>query len=176
MQNTANIAYVSLGSNTGDSQAWLDQALRRLAAIPGAKVAAVSGRYRTEPQNDKNQPWFVNQVAALYTGLAPLDLLKALQSIETDLGRVREQGRRFGPRSIDLDIIIYSAQGAEQGAGLEVSLPELTLPHPRFRQRAFVLIPLREIAAKTSNKLLAETQAALDQLDYRLEGDQIFQA
>ena len=175
MQNTANIAYISLGSNTGDSEAWLDEALRRLAALPGLEVAAVSGRYRTEPQNDKNQPWFVNQVAALYTGLAPLDLLKALQGIETALGRVREQGRRFGPRSLDLDIIIYVEKGGE-GGGLEVSLPELTLPHPRFRQRAFVLVPLREIAAQTSEKLLAETRAALDKLEYRLEGDRIYQA
>ncbi|MDR1125262.1 MAG: 2-amino-4-hydroxy-6-hydroxymethyldihydropteridine diphosphokinase [Deltaproteobacteria bacterium] len=177
MRNTSSIAYISLGSNIGDSPACMDEALRLTAAISGVKVAAVSGRWRTEPQDDKNQPWFVNQAAALYTGLAPLDLLKLLQGVENALGRVREWGRRFGPRTIDLDILLYERQdGLEQGAWLEISLPELTLPHPRFRRRAFVLVPLREVAAKTSTKLLAETQAALDKLDYRLEGDRIFQA
>lgn len=175
MQKLSNLAFISLGSNSGDSRAILAEALRRLAALPGVEIAAASACYCTEPQDDKNQPWFFNQAAALRTELAPLELLEGLQGVENALGRVREAGRRFGPRTLDLDILAYYEQGREEGAGVEISLTNLTLPHPRLWRRAFVLVPLLEIAADFSSDLNAKARAALEKLDYRLESNKIYQ-
>jgi 2-amino-4-hydroxy-6-hydroxymethyldihydropteridine diphosphokinase len=132
-------AYLGLGSNLGDREAQLQKALERLAALPDAAVAAVSPIYETEPWGDAEQPFFLNQVVALALGASwsPKRLLAALQAIETDLGRVRGT-RRFGPRTLDLDILTYGRE--------RLVAPDLIVPHPRLRERLFVLVPLADIA------------------------------
>ncbi|GJD97372.1 2-amino-4-hydroxy-6-hydroxymethyldihydropteridine diphosphokinase [Methylobacterium iners] len=129
-------AYLGLGSNVGDKAAMIAEAVARLAATPGIAVTARSGDYRTPPWGDTDQDWFLNAALAVETTLSPHDLLEAGLAIETALGRVRE--RRWGPRVIDIDVLSY--------AGAEVSDARLVLPHRFVRERAFVLVPLAEIA------------------------------
>ncbi len=130
---------MGLGSNLGDRQATLAQARERLAALPGATLAAQSPVYETEPWGDCDQPDFLNQVVALELGpdWSPRRLLTALSAIETALGRVRGD-RRYGPRTLDLDILLYGDR--------RVAEPDLIIPHPRLRERAFVLVPLADLA------------------------------
>jgi 2-amino-4-hydroxy-6-hydroxymethyldihydropteridine diphosphokinase len=128
-------AFVSLGSNLGERVAALGAARVALAALPATTVLAASRIYETEPQDLFDQPSFLNQVVCLETALAPLELLAFTQRIEADAGRVREV--RFGPRTLDVDILLF--EGVESGAS------ELTLPHPRLWQRAFVLVPLADL-------------------------------
>jgi 2-amino-4-hydroxy-6-hydroxymethyldihydropteridine diphosphokinase len=128
-------AFVALGSNLGDRVAYLARARDALTALPGTSVLATSRVYETAPQDVTDQPPFLNQVVCLETGLAPLELLRACQAIEDANGRVRE--RRYGPRTIDVDILLFQ--------GVESDDPELTLPHPRMMQRAFVMAPLAEV-------------------------------
>ncbi|WP_428558650.1 MAG: 2-amino-4-hydroxy-6-hydroxymethyldihydropteridine diphosphokinase [Solidesulfovibrio sp. DCME] len=133
-------AYLGLGSNLGDREAHLAAARERLAALPGATLAAGSPVYATEPWGDADQPGFRNQVVALELddSWSARRLLAALQAIEAALGRVRDPGRRFGPRTIDLDILLFGGQRLNE--------PDLVVPHPRLRQRAFVLVPLADLA------------------------------
>ena len=128
-----------MGANIGDAEGALSLACEALAALPDVRLDAVSTIYRTEPQDLKEQPWFHNQVARMLCGSQwePLEFLKALLSIEQRLGRVRT-GPRYGPRHMDLDLLLFGEHILES----EV----LTLPHPKIRERAFVLVPLREIA------------------------------
>lgn len=128
-------AFVSLGSNVGDREAFLRVALERIVTLPRTVVVAVSSVYETSPQELTDQAPFLNQVACVETALAPLDLLRGCQQIETAAGRVRAV--HFGPRTLDIDILLYE--------GVESDDPELTLPHPRMWHRAFVLVPLAEI-------------------------------
>jgi 2-amino-4-hydroxy-6-hydroxymethyldihydropteridine diphosphokinase len=127
--------FVSLGSNQGDRAAYLRAAREALAAVPATTVVAASGTYQTAPQDLPDQQAFLNQVVCLETRLEPLDLLGQCQRIEREHGRVR--GLRFGPRTLDIDILLF--QDAESDD------PELTLPHPRMVKRAFVLVPLAEL-------------------------------
>ena len=127
--------FLSLGSNLGDRAASLAAARDALAALPATAVVAVSGRYETAPQDHEDQPAFLNQVVCVETGLEPYDLLRQCQRIENEHGRTREL--RFGPRTLDVDILLFQ--------GFESEDPELTLPHPRMLRRAFVLVPLNEI-------------------------------
>ena len=129
-------AYVGLGANLGDRSAMLRAALEQVAAEPGVTVVAVSTVRETEPVGYLDQPWFLNAVAAIDTELPPGDLLDRLLGIERRLGRTRE-GPRFGPRTIDLDLLLY---GDEQ-----VAEPGLEVPHPRLHERLFVLEPLFEL-------------------------------
>lgn len=129
-------AYVGLGSNQGDSVENIRQGLRKLNANPGVKVREVAGLYKTAPVGYLEQDWFVNTVARIETSLNPHGLLKLLLTIEDELGRIRTI--RWGPRTLDLDLLIY--------AGEEIESTELTVPHPRMRERAFVMVPLAEIA------------------------------
>ena len=129
-------AYLGLGSNLGDKRAMLTEALARLDATPGIRVTARSRFYRTPPWGDTNQDWFLNAAAALDTTLLPADLLAACLSVERQLGRVR--GRKWGPRSIDIDVLAYGQEAVDD--------PDLVLPHPFVLQRAFVLKPLADIA------------------------------
>lgn len=129
-------AYLGLGSNIGDKAAMLAAAIERLDAWPGIRVIARSGDYRTPPWGETDQDWFLNAAVGVETTLAPHDLLEACLAIESALGRVRE--RRWGPRIIDIDVLHY--------AGAEVSDERLVLPHRFVRERAFVLVPLSEIA------------------------------
>ena len=126
--------YLGLGSNMGDRQENLDRALGFLSQR--LRVEKVSSVYDTEPVGNVNQPRFLNQVCQVYTSLAPTELLSLAKGIERKLGRV--PGKPNAPRPIDIDILFYGDQIIET--------PELVIPHPRLTERAFVLIPLAEIA------------------------------
>lgn len=129
-------AYLGIGSNIGDMAAMLDRAVAGLAAVPGIAIVARSADYRTPPWGKTDQPWFLNGAVAIDTELDPHGLLDACLSVEHDLGRVREE--RWGPRVIDIDVLAY------EGAAVEDA--RLVLPHRYVRERAFVLVPLAEIA------------------------------
>lgn len=129
-------AYLGIGSNIGDMARMLDRAVAGLSATPGISVNARSADYRTPPWGKTDQSWFLNGALAIDTDLGPHDLLDACLSVEHDLGRVREE--RWGPRLIDIDVLSYE--------GAAVSDARLILPHRYVRERAFVLVPLAEIA------------------------------
>jgi 2-amino-4-hydroxy-6-hydroxymethyldihydropteridine diphosphokinase len=124
-------AYVGLGANLGDREATIRSAL---AALPG--VAAVSTLRETEPLGVTDQPRFLNGVAAVETELSPRELLDSLLAVERRLGRERRE--RWGPRTIDLDLLLYGGEELEE--------PGLTVPHPLLHERRFVLEPLAELA------------------------------
>ncbi|MDF2630818.1 MAG: 2-amino-4-hydroxy-6-hydroxymethyldihydropteridine pyrophosphokinae [Symbiobacteriaceae bacterium] len=128
-------AYLSLGSNLGDRLGYLAEAIRRLGA-PHTRVTQVSSIYETAPWGKTDQPSFLNMAAAVETDLTPDELLRHILSVEQVLGRVRTV--RWGPRTVDIDMLLY---GDERRA-----TPDLQLPHPRMANRAFVLVPLLEIA------------------------------
>lgn len=130
-------AYIGLGSNLVDPYTQVCSAIDTLAALPGCTLGRCSSLYATAPLGPLPQPEYVNAVVSLATRLSPLELLAALQGIERDHGRVRD-GYRWGPRTLDLDLLLYDE--------LQVRLPELVLPHPEIANRAFVLVPLAEIA------------------------------
>lgn len=132
-------AYVGLGGNVGDVATTLRRALDALDALPGTRVVQASRLYRTPPWGRLDQPPFVNAVAELSTTLPAPDLLAAMLRIERVHGRTRDPATpRWGPRALDLDLLLH-------GAGT-VEVEGLRLPHPRLRERAFVLVPLAEIA------------------------------
>jgi len=135
------MAYVGLGANLGEAVTTLERAVGRMDRdIPGVRVAARSRIYHTAPMGPPDQPWYANMAAALAceAEVNPEGLFAALMAIERDLGRNRLLERRFGPRFIDIDLLAF---GNERRTS-----PDLTLPHPRMAQRAFVLAPLAEIA------------------------------
>lgn len=125
-------AYVGLGSNLGDREAALRSALELL----GEDVVAVSTLRETEPVGYLDQPAFLNAAAALETALEPHALLERLLAVERELGRTRD-GPRFGPRTIDLDLLLYEDRVIDE--------PGLVVPHPRMAERRFVLEPLAEL-------------------------------
>jgi len=131
-----SIAYIALGANLGDPATTVRAAFGALANLPESRVLHCSSLYRTAPVGLADQPEFINAVAKLETTLAPEALLDALHEIEQRFGRVRAE--RNGPRTRDLDLLLYDDQF--------IDLPRLTLPHPRLHLRAFVLQPLAEIA------------------------------
>lgn len=141
--------YLGLGSNLGDRMENLRRALAALA--PYVTIEEVSSVYDTAPVHILNQPRFLNIAVAGHTSLSSLALLHVLKRIESDLGRTK--GERYGPRLIDIDILLYEDE--------LVDTPELTLPHPRIAERAFVLVPLAEIAANLVHPRLQETIGAL---------------
>ncbi len=143
-------------------------AAEHVGALPGVEVQAASPVYSTEPQEDANQPWFLNQVLklALAASWRPPALVAALLDIETAMGRVRDPGRRFGPRVIDLDLLLF---GEERCAAADC-----TVPHPRLLRRAFVLVPLLDVAPKLSLDGVP-LATVLQELDFRLCGNKIFQ-
>lgn len=142
--NAARI-FLSLGTNLGDRSANLRQALALLA--PSVQVESVSSIYETAPWGYTDQPPFLNQVLMGQTLLSPLDLLAHLKEIETLLGRTSTF--RYGPRLIDLDILFY--------ADLVLDLPSLSIPHPQLHRRAFVLVPLAELAPDLIHPTLGMT-------------------
>jgi 2-amino-4-hydroxy-6-hydroxymethyldihydropteridine diphosphokinase len=127
-------AYLGLGSNLGEREANIASALKMLGQE--ARIVKVSSLYETEPVGYKDQPWFLNCVCSVETDLSPQALLKLAKTIEKNLGR--KPTHRFGPRLIDIDILFYD--------DLILDSPDLTIPHPRLMERAFVLVPLKEIA------------------------------
>jgi 2-amino-4-hydroxy-6-hydroxymethyldihydropteridine diphosphokinase len=144
---------LGLGSNLGDKRGNIANALSALHA-GGARILTRSGDYRTEPWGPVAQDWFVNACAVAETDLAPDDLLALCLRVERELGRIRET--RWGPRVIDIDLLTYD--------NLAVNTPSLTLPHPYLAERAFVLVPLAEIAPdlKLGQTTVADTLATLN--------------
>ena len=126
-------AWVGLGGNLGDVPATFASALALLAAEPGLEVRGLSPNFRTAPWGIENQPAFINAVVALGTALSPDALLDVLQRIERAHGRDRAAETRWGPRTLDLDLLAVE--------GVVRDDPALTLPHPRIAERAFVLVP-----------------------------------
>lgn len=132
----ATRAYVALGANLGDARAMLETAFDALDALPGTRLIAHSSLYRTAPVGVTGQPDYVNAVAAIDTTLAPRTLLDALLELEARHGRRRDYP--LAPRTLDLDLLLYDEE--------TLDLPGLEIPHPRMHLRAFVLVPLAEIA------------------------------
>jgi 2-amino-4-hydroxy-6-hydroxymethyldihydropteridine diphosphokinase len=131
-------ALIALGGNIGDVRATLDRAIAALCRDEKVQLRARSSDYRTPPWGDEDQPAFINACIAVETGLSPHALLERAHAVERSLGRDRARERRWGPRTIDIDILTYG--------DLAMTEPDLTLPHPRLFERAFVLVPLAEIA------------------------------
>lgn len=135
---SSETAYIGLGSNLGDRHAHLAGAVAALRSHPQIAELRASHAYESEPWGDPDQPRYLNAVAQVQTSLPPLDLLDLLLSIERAHGRERAVDRRNGPRTLDLDLLLYGER--------VIDLPQLSVPHPRLAQRAFVLLPLAELA------------------------------
>jgi 2-amino-4-hydroxy-6-hydroxymethyldihydropteridine diphosphokinase len=132
--------FIGIGANLNDPEAGVRRAMRALGQIPDTRLVASSSLYRTVPVGYLDQPDFVNAVAELETLLQPSELLVQLLSIENDFGRKRST--KNAPRTLDLDMLLYGKR--------EITSEGLTLPHPRMAERAFVLVPLAEIAPAVS--------------------------
>ncbi len=141
---------IALGSNLGNSRPVLASALERLAALAKTQLTACSSLYKTAPVGPP-QPDYLNACAILQTRLSPHTLMQNLLAIEADFGRIRQE--RWGPRILDLDLILY--------ADWVIQAPDLQLPHPRFRERAFVLVPLAEIAPMWIDPVTKQSMADL---------------
>lgn len=144
-------AFIGLGSNLGDREASLRQALEHLAQTPETSVVRASSLYDTEPVGVEDQPHYLNAVAQVETQLTPRQLLWNLMLIERRLGRVRSQ--RWGPRTIDLDLLLYE--------GVVLEDDDLTLPHPEMTKRSFVLVPLVELEPLLVHPVTGESMLAL---------------
>ena len=153
---------IALGSNLGDSQTILEASLQRLDHCKGIILKAVSPWYQTAPVGGPPQPDYLNGCALLTTALAPEQLLATLLQIEQQFGRIRQE--KNGARTLDLDLIFYGDRVFDQ--------PHLQIPHPRFAQRAFVLVPLAKIAPDwidpRSQKAIADLVKAIDCSGVRL--------
>ena len=155
-QNT-HLVYLSVGSNIGDKRFNCQTGISTLEDNGNITIIDRSPYYKTEPVNYENQDWFVNCVVTLRTALSPVALLKVLQAVEINGGRL-QKGVRFGPRILDMDILLYDAR-------VLVST-ELILPHPRMHKRRFVLAPFCDINSKVLHPVLKKTvQDLLTRLD-----------
>lgn len=130
------VAYVGIGSNLQHPSRQVQQAVTALAKLPGSRLDAVSSWYRSPPMGPADQPDYINGVAALKTGLEVYEFFDHLQRIESNQGRKR--GQRWGPRTLDLDLLVYG--------DLQIDTMDLVVPHPGIAERAFVVVPLAEIA------------------------------
>jgi dihydroneopterin aldolase/2-amino-4-hydroxy-6-hydroxymethyldihydropteridine diphosphokinase len=155
--------YLSLGSNMGDRECNLEESIRQISEF--AIIKKSSSIYETEPWGLKDQPKFLNQVVLVETKLAPKELLSHLKTIEQKMGRKKTV--RYGPRLIDLDILFYD--------DLIMKTPDLIIPHPHITERAFVLVPLAEIAPNRfhpqPNKTIGELLKDLDKSSVSLYKD-----
>jgi 2-amino-4-hydroxy-6-hydroxymethyldihydropteridine diphosphokinase len=149
-------AFVGLGANLGDREAALGAAIALLEGLDGVRVTAVSEFRETEPVDYLEQPRFLNAAAELETTLAPGELLASLLEVEQALGRTRD-GPRFGPRTIDLDLLLVE--------GIVVEEPGLTVPHPRLHERRFALEPLADL----DPQLIVPGHGTVAQLLHQLE-------
>src|SRR6266705_2811653 len=149
-------ALVALGGNVGDARATLDRAVSRFCDGTEVRLIARSSDYRTPPWGVADQPPFVNLCLVVATELDPRALLERAHAVERELGRDRTHERRWGPRTVDIDLIAYD--------DLELDEPGLTLPHPRLFERAFVLAPLAEIVPSRviGGRSIKDVLAALD--------------
>jgi len=150
-------AFVGIGSNLGEPERQIAAALEQLAAEEGIELVAVSTLEETEPVGYLDQPNFLNGAARIETDFPPRELLERLLAIESRLGRVRGEGLRFGPRTIDLDLLVYGDERIDQ--------PGLTVPHPRLAERRFALEPLVELAPGLEIPGLGPVQALLAELE-----------
>ena len=143
-------AWLSLGSNVGDREANLREAMRRLEA-EGIHIRRESSLYETEPQDQRDQPWFLNSVVEVETTLFPKQLLGCVRKIEKALGRKRTVAK--GPRTIDIDILLYGS--------FVIKSAELEIPHARMSERRFVLEPLSELAPELRHPVTRKTMREL---------------
>ncbi len=143
--------FIGLGANLGQREDSLQRAVAALAQTPGVRVCRQSDLYETEPVGYAEQPWFVNAVVEIETDLSPRELLGVCKQIERALGR--REGPRYGPREIDLDILLYDE--------LIVDDPDLQIPHAQLHRRRFVLVPLAEIAPTAVHPVLHQTVSQL---------------
>ena len=149
-------AYIGIGSNLGERESTIRDALELLAADPELEVEAVSSIRETDPVGVVDQPRFLNAAIRLATDLAPYPLLQRLLAVEQQLGRVRT-GERYGPRTIDLDLLLYGDELVDE--------PGLRVPHPRLAERRFVLEPLAELDPGLVVPGLGPIQALLSELE-----------
>jgi 2-amino-4-hydroxy-6-hydroxymethyldihydropteridine diphosphokinase len=147
------IAHIGLGSNLGDRRASLDSAVERLENTLGVVVCCVSGYQETPPLGPAGQGPYLNAAAKIETELPASELLTVLQAIEAALGRNRDAEQRWGPRTCDLDLLLYGESVVET--------PDLTIPHPRMHERRFVLEPLAEISPHAKHPVLGKTVVEL---------------
>ncbi|MFW5792373.1 MAG: 2-amino-4-hydroxy-6-hydroxymethyldihydropteridine diphosphokinase [Desulfohalobiaceae bacterium] len=161
-------AYIGLGSNVGQKEENLSAAVRMIVKLQGITYQKASRIYQTEPLLDTDQPWFANQVIEVSCDRSwtPERLLEELQEIEERLGRIRN-GRRYGPRVIDCDLLLFG--------DVELQSETLTLPHPGIRSRAFVLVPLAEIAPRVRVAPGRSASQALTELTCIVKGRRIWQ-
>ncbi|MGP0020416.1 MAG: 2-amino-4-hydroxy-6-hydroxymethyldihydropteridine diphosphokinase [Candidatus Sulfotelmatobacter sp.] len=145
-----NLAYLSLGSNVGDREHQLRDAIARLETA--GRVVSVSSFYQTEPVEFTHQAWFLNCAVALEAAATAEELMAALLDIERQMGRQRVQKK--GPRTIDLDILLFRSPMTGDAV---IDSPALTIPHPAMHQRRFVLQPLAEIAPEARHPVLKKT-------------------
>jgi len=145
-------AYVGLGSNLGERETMIRLALEQMATLPETALGRVSSLYDTAPVGELDQPNFLNAVAVVETDLTARQLLWNLLLIERRLGRVRSPQARYGPRTIDLDLLLYGDQVIDE--------PELAVPHPELERRAFALVPLLEIAGHLQDPLTGRPLSA----------------
>jgi len=149
------VAYIGIGANIGSPVEQCQDAVRRLRAIPGITALRTSSLYRTEPVGPEEQEWFINAVAELRTEILPRKLFEILKTIEKLMGRT--DGVRWGPRVIDLDLLLYGQAVIEEEG--------LIVPHPELHKRRFVLEPLCEIASYTIHPLFnVSARGLLDRL------------
>lgn len=147
-----HVAYISVGSNIGDKLSNCRRGMSSVERSGLAEIVAKSSFYKTDPVDYQRQDWFVNAVFQVNTAADPRRLFETLKSIEIEQGRVKNS-IRFGPRTLDLDIILYD--------DLIVNSPELTIPHPRMHKRRFVLKPFCDIAPQVIHPVLKKTMRQL---------------